>query len=93
MPLYDFKCPHCDKVTVLKLSVNEIDTVRPECPSSGCQGQLRQVFLKAPGVAVPPQHQAAPNKLGYYGVKNPITGEGITKDTDVRDKPGIRVKK
>jgi putative FmdB family regulatory protein len=92
MPLYDFQCPKCKAVVTLLLTMSEKNSTQPECPSSGCSGQLRQVFLKAPGVAVPPQHQAAPNKLGYYGVTNRITGEGITKDTDVRDKPGIRVK-
>lgn len=34
-------------------------------------------------------HSSTFDKMKYYGVKDARTGEGITKDTDVRDPVGI----
>ena len=37
-------------------------------------------------------HASTFDKMKYYGVKDARTGEGITKDTDVRDPVGITKK-
>lgn len=52
---------------------------------------MEQSFQVAPNTAISPKHQAVKDKLAYYGVKNIATGEGITKNTNVSQPPGITV--
>lgn len=86
MPTYNYQCKKCMKVEEVFHSMKE------SLPGTCCDEVREQVILKPPMFSVPPHMQASPDKLKYYGVKNIITGEGITEHTDVRDKPGIRVK-
>jgi putative FmdB family regulatory protein len=89
MPLYDYKCFSCGDVKEIVHSMNDVPTL--ECSCGGTD--IRKVILQAPATVIPPQHQAAGfSKFKYWGIKNPITGEGITKDTDVSEPCGIRVK-
>ena len=88
MPTYEYECPKCETINDLIHGMNE----EVEAYCEDCDVVCHKVYTRAPGVVVPPQHQAVQDKLKYYGVTDPITGAGITKDTDVRDKPGIRVK-
>lgn len=89
MARYDYKCPNCKNIQeVIHSVLEEIDV---ECVD--CDTKCHKTFLSAPGVAVPPQHQASPDKMKYYGIKNFATGEGITKDTNLSVPPGISVSK
>lgn len=88
MPTYDYRCKVCRNTLEVVHRLSESHSK----PCSSCGGEMGRVILKAPGTVVPPQHQAASDKMKYYGVKDIRTGEGITSNTDVRTPPGINVK-
>lgn len=88
VPTYTYQCNCCNNVDEVFLKASE--NYSKGC--SQCGKKVSKVILYAPGVVIPPQHQAAGSKLQYYGVKNIQTGEGITKDTDVSSPPGISAK-
>ena len=92
MPTYDYQCPKCDTVKEVYHSINQSPLI--VCP--GCETQMNKVILCAPATVIPPQHQATGagvgSKFKYYGITDPITGAGITKDTNVSQPPGIKVK-
>lgn len=83
MPVYDFKCELCGGIKSIRSRITDDRDV--EC----CGVEMRRTFLKAPGTVVTPSNQAYKDKFKYYGIKNAVTGEGITKDTDVSQPPGI----
>jgi len=85
MPIYDFKCQICRNIRSIRIPISDDPYV--EC----CGVEMRQVFLDAPAGSISPTHRAVKDKLSYYGVKNAITGEGITKDTDVSEGLGIKL--
>ena len=85
MPLYDFKCKICKNIRQVRVPISEDPYV--EC----CGVGMSQVFLKSPAGSIDPRHQAVKDKLGYYGIKNAVTGEGITKNTDVTEGLGVNI--
>jgi putative FmdB family regulatory protein len=42
MPVYVFKCPVCEKVNEILLSVDEITEAKPKCPV--CSSLMKRVF-------------------------------------------------
>lgn len=86
MPTYDYECGQCREVREVLHGMSE----KPDVLC--CQKQMKRVILTAPGTVIPPNMQASPSKCAYYGVRDILTGEGITENTDVRDPAGVRVK-
>jgi len=86
MPTYTYRCPSCSEEIDINRSINESFEVR----CSTCDTKCKQIITSV-NVVIPPHMQAAGSKLKYYGVKDIVTGEGITEKTDVSDPPGIRV--
>lgn len=88
MPTLEYECNSCKKVMEVFLKLKDI---KPHINCNYCNSIANRVILTPPGTVIPPSMQAIPNKLKYYGVKNPITGEGITPNTDVSSPPGIKI--
>ncbi len=89
MPTYVYECRACDHQHD---SFHHVDSFPKVEKCQRCHKLTATKIITADfNLAIPPSHQACPNKLKYYGVKDIQTGEGITKDTDVRDPPGIKV--
>lgn len=85
MPTYDYLCKDCGKEMTVFHSM--------KTPYTGscayCASTSLQQVIRSCNVVIPPQHQSSGSKFKYYGITNPVTGEGITKDTDVRQPPGL----
>lgn len=83
MPSYTFECRQCGNLEEKIYAIGAVD--RPKC----CDNAMQRVLKRPPGVVISPKNQAVKDKMKYYGIKNIVTGEGITKDTDVSIPPGI----
>jgi putative FmdB family regulatory protein len=91
MAIYDYQCNNCKVIKEISHGINEEPILECDCGST----DISKVILQAPACVVPPQHQAAGSKFSYYGIKNPITGEGIENLKEGwadGGQPGIRVK-
>lgn len=88
MPVYDYECSHCNGSFSAQQSVKD----EPLSVCLHCSREPTRVLLRAPHTVVPPNHQASPDKSKYYGITDVRTGAGITKNTNLADPPGIRVK-
>lgn len=88
MPHFDYECLKCGNIQEEFHSCNSTPVI--SCIS--CGEECCKVFLTAPATVIPPHMQAHSDKMKYYGVKDIVTGEGITETTNIQDKPGIRVK-
>ncbi len=88
MPTYDFIC-YCGlrSEVICGIIARNDEHLCKVC------GRTLKRKMASPRVVIPPQHKAVGSRSKYYGVTNAVTGEGITKNTDVSDPPGIRVKK
>lgn len=77
--MYDYKCQVCCNIrsTAFRQPV--------EC----CGVEMKRYLGRAPGTVIAPQHQATKDKMGYYGITNIATGEGITRNTYLDSSPGI----
>lgn len=80
--MFDYRCQVC----------RNIRTTAFKEPVECCGSLMARYIRSAPGSVVPPQHQAAKDKLGYYGITNIVTGEGITKNTRLNEPAGINVR-
>ena len=89
MPTYDFECEQCKECVEILCRIIDRNISHP-CKSCG---QTLRRKMTSSRVVIPPQHKAVGSRSKYYGVTNAVTGKGITKNTDVSDPPGIRVKK
>lgn len=94
MAKYDYECTRCGLIEEKVHGMTEDPEIL--CGSlkgeKKCEGRMEKVFLTVPQMVLPPHMQAAGDKIKYYGITDFKTGKGITKDTDVRDPPGITPK-
>ena len=94
MPTYEFICRDCSLQFEKLLSVGSLDAFKLEGLCEACDGPISQQIRTAPATVIPPHMQAGgtayERKMKYYGIKNISTGEGITKNTNVTEPPGVR---
>lgn len=83
MPEYTFICKNCNSEKTEILPIGSVDM--PKC----CNSDMKRTFNKGFNAVIAPRNQAVKDKMKYYGIKNIVTGEGITPETDVSTPPGI----
>lgn len=95
MPTYttfNYSCKECNHSDVsVQLKHNPEQSIPCTSCSSTLEIEVSTKPLSSSNIVLPPDGSLGrKSKLEYYGITNIITGEGITKHTDVRDPPGLR---